>query len=657
MGENFREPDIVPPCILTVTLHEAPGLPTLHGKLRYALLNYNQYEVPVEPYLVSASEPRMVQKDYNVCKFYVTRFAELTISFYVRDTEDAPAVLLGAARVKPFDISKTAKSHWLPVGHDCAARLYILMNLNMNYTSFRHFSGHVVLCGFGLFILETKNRGYTTPRVAEYPAPELLLGKEATRLADYWTLGVFLYKMLVGVPLFYDENPSKIMEKILKQPLEFPGNVSAAAKDLITCLLDRRPEQRLGANGASEVKNHSFFNDIDWQVVLQRNYEPDFKPEYTPGSNPLCGSCNFTPNHVSGFFEQHGVSGSFELPEPPSIFKELNSWAMAQRGRDSKIPETTIQADNEWDLVWREAQPQSFHFYNRVTGETRPVPSRAVDPYTTQDAATYSSVSSDTTPSLTHKLDALEAALQAGYDHAVSELLEYDIDLNVEIFGRDRKSPLHWAVKHKNLHLVCLFLEHGASADFGGPALIQAVKVGHLAIAEALVLKTNRVACTQSLGLAVDQRDTNMVRPLLGYGVHCDFGKDDRPYPQPSWDLSFEGYDVSRPEEFKPPLIRAIQKHEIDVVRLLLSHGADPNIALHDTSKCGRAVELAMEAEQLEIVQLLLDSGADISLPSDVWEKSGHRCHILKRPVYQKVTARLRAAMVAQKRRQIPSFL
>ncbi|KAG8415979.1 hypothetical protein J3459_013887 [Metarhizium acridum] len=754
MGENFREPDIVPPCILTVTLHEAPGLPTLHGKLRYALLNYDQYEVPVEPYLVSASEPRMVQKDYNVCKFYVTRFAELTISFYVRDTEDAPAVLLGAARVKPFDISKTAKSHWLPVGHDCAARVRISfeyqdtskqapaiakfrsfgndmiwsgsryvgvfmpkdigqryadgsfsnehffssnlipflpsqinhpfiapvihsyeseyeLHLLSPYVSgghlFHHiqhqrcfdtdFSGHVVLCGFGLFILETKNRGYTTPRVAEYPAPELLLGKEATRLADYWTLGIFLYKMLVGVPLFYDENPNKIMEKILKQPLEFPGNVSAAAKDLITCLLDRRPEQRLGANGASEDKNHSFFKDIDWQVVLQRNYEPDFKPEYTPGSNPLCGSCNFTPNHVSGFFEQHGVSGSFELPEPPSIFKELNSWAMAQRGRDSKIPETTIQADNEWDLVWREAQPQSFHFYNRVTGETRPVPSRAVDPYTTQDAATYSSVSSDTTPSLTHKLDALEAALQAGYDHAVSELLEYDIDLNVETFGRDRKSPLHWAVKHKNLHLVCLFLEHGASADFGGPALIQAVKVGHLAIAEALVLKTNRVACTQSLGLAVDQRDTNMVRLLLGYGVHCDFGKDDRPYPQPSWDLSFEGYDVSRPEEFKPPLIRAIQKHEIDVVRLLLSHGADPNIALHDTSKCGRAVELAMEAEQLEIVQLLLDSGADISLPSDVWEKSGHRCHILKRPVYQKVTARLRAAMVAQKRRQIPSFL
>ncbi|KJK96089.1 hypothetical protein H633G_00029 [Metarhizium anisopliae BRIP 53284] len=776
MGENFKEPDIVLPCILTVTLHEAPGLSALHGKLRYALLNYDKCEVPVQPYLVSASDSVLVQKDYNVCKFYVARLAELTISFYVRDPEDAPAVLLGVARVKPFSLSKSANSHWLPVGHDCAARVRVsfeyhralqepkfrslggdvirsrsryvgvfksedigqryadgwfsnehisspglisflpsqinhpfIAPVTHSYESeyeshllspyvggghlFHHIqnqrrfdtdisrlyiaeilcaleyihdfhsifgwlkpqnvlldlSGHIVLCGFGLFILEAKNRDSTTPRVAEYPAPELLLGNDATRPADYWTLGIFLYEMLVGEPLFYDENPTNITEKILKQPLEFPGNISTAAKDLITRLLNRRPQERLGAHGASEIKNHSFFESINWQKVLQRNYEPAFKPEYTPGSNPLCGSCNFSPNHVSGSFEQHGVPGSFEPPEPPSIFEGLNSWAMAQGGKATKISEMTIQADNEWDLIWQDSQPQSFHFHNCVTGATRPVPSRAVDPCAIQDAATYTNIGLDTSPGLTHKLDALEAALQAGYDHAVSELLTYNMDLNVEIFGRDRRSPLHWAVKHKNLHLVCLFLEHGANADFGGPALIQAVGIGHLAIAEALVSKTSRVACTQSLGLAVDKQDMNMARLLLDYGVHCDFEKDDRPYPQPTWDQSFMGCDISRPQEFKPPLIRAIQKHDIDIVRLLLLHGADPNVALHDTFDCGRAVQLAMKAEQLGIVQLLLDSGADISLPGDTWEGSGHKCHILKRPVYQKVTARLRAAMAAKR--------
>ena len=68
--------------------------------------------------------------------------------------------------------------------------------------------------------------------------------------------------------------------KILSEPLHFPGPdiVPPAAKDLLTRLLDRRPEQRLGANGASEIKAHQFFHSIDWRKLLQRKYEPTFKP-------------------------------------------------------------------------------------------------------------------------------------------------------------------------------------------------------------------------------------------------------------------------------------------------------------------------------------------------------------------------------------------
>lgn len=68
--------------------------------------------------------------------------------------------------------------------------------------------------------------------------------------------------------------------KILQEPLHFPGLdiVPAAAKDLLTRLLDRNPERRLGANGASEIKAHHFFSNIDWRKLLQRKYEPSFKP-------------------------------------------------------------------------------------------------------------------------------------------------------------------------------------------------------------------------------------------------------------------------------------------------------------------------------------------------------------------------------------------
>ena len=114
----------------------------------------------------------------------------------------------------------------------------------------------------------------------EYLAPELLLGQGYTKTVDWWTLGVLLYEMLTGLPPYYDENTNEMYRKFLSEPLHFPGPevVPPAAKDLLTQLLDRRPERRLGAKGASEIKAHPFFANIDWRKLLQRKYEPSFKP-------------------------------------------------------------------------------------------------------------------------------------------------------------------------------------------------------------------------------------------------------------------------------------------------------------------------------------------------------------------------------------------
>jgi serum/glucocorticoid-regulated kinase 2 len=108
----------------------------------------------------------------------------------------------------------------------------------------------------------------------------VLLGQGYTKTVDWWTLGVLLYEMLTGLPPFYDENTNEMYRKILSEPLHFPGPeiVPPAAKDILTKLLNRKPEQRLGANGASEIKAHPFFHSIDWRKLLQRKYEPTFKP-------------------------------------------------------------------------------------------------------------------------------------------------------------------------------------------------------------------------------------------------------------------------------------------------------------------------------------------------------------------------------------------
>lgn len=114
----------------------------------------------------------------------------------------------------------------------------------------------------------------------EYLAPELLLGQGYDKSVDWWTLGVLLYEMLTGLPPYYDENTNEMYRKILSEPLHFPGPeiVPLPAKDLLIQLLDRRPEHRLGAKGPSEIKAHPFFNAIDWRKLLQRRYDPTFKP-------------------------------------------------------------------------------------------------------------------------------------------------------------------------------------------------------------------------------------------------------------------------------------------------------------------------------------------------------------------------------------------
>ena len=142
------------------------------------------------------------------------------------------------------------------------------------------YQGHIALCDFGLCKLDMKDEDRTNTfcGTPEYLAPELLMGSGYNKTVDWWTLGVLLYEMLTGLPPFYDENTNEMYRKILSEPLHFPNDMPQAAKDLLTKLLNRNPDERLGANGSAEIKAHPFFHAIDWRKLLQRKYEPTFKP-------------------------------------------------------------------------------------------------------------------------------------------------------------------------------------------------------------------------------------------------------------------------------------------------------------------------------------------------------------------------------------------
>jgi len=63
-----------------------------------------------------------------------------------------------------------------------------------------------------------------------------------------------------------------------------PSYLSLNARDIILRLLNRNPKKRLGTfGGASEIKKHPFFKNIEWTKLYNRVYkapEPYLKKRF-----------------------------------------------------------------------------------------------------------------------------------------------------------------------------------------------------------------------------------------------------------------------------------------------------------------------------------------------------------------------------------------
>jgi serine/threonine protein kinase len=53
--------------------------------------------------------------------------------------------------------------------------------------------------------------------------------------------------------------------------VEYPKEMNADAKDLISKLLVKDPNQRLGAQNLEEIKQHPFFNNLDFGTIREQS--------------------------------------------------------------------------------------------------------------------------------------------------------------------------------------------------------------------------------------------------------------------------------------------------------------------------------------------------------------------------------------------------
>ena len=181
-------------------------------------------------------------------------------------------------------------------------------------------TGHAMVTDFGLSKEEVSDNSMAKSFCGSpaYLAPEMLKRQGHGKSIDWYLLGVLLYEMLVGIPPYYSNNKDQLYDNIQRGPLKLPNFLSEEARSLLISLLNRNPHKRLGAGpaGASDIKKHIFFRNIDWDMAERRELpvpEPYLK--------------KFTPQEVP--FEK--VYGRGADNDSLKDYNRLNEWSFVQK--------------------------------------------------------------------------------------------------------------------------------------------------------------------------------------------------------------------------------------------------------------------------------------------------------------------------------------
>ncbi|KAF9985926.1 camp-dependent protein kinase catalytic subunit [Modicella reniformis] len=170
--------------------------------------------------------------------------------------------------------------------------------------------GNVKITDFGFAKhLADSETAWTFCGTPDYLAPEVIKSKGYGKAADWWSFGIFIFEMLAGYPPFYDDDLFRMCQKVVDGDMRFPKYFDGLAKDLLKRLLVSDLTKRYGnlRDGSHDIRNHAWFEGVNWTMVLRREIAAPFVPDVKWDGDASC--FGFYPEEDEEKEEQKAQNG------------------------------------------------------------------------------------------------------------------------------------------------------------------------------------------------------------------------------------------------------------------------------------------------------------------------------------------------------------
>jgi ankyrin repeat protein len=170
------------------------------------------------------------------------------------------------------------------------------------------------------------------------------------------------------------------------------------------------------------------------------------------------------------------------------------------------------------------------------------------------------------------------------------------------------RTPLYFAVRENRMAVATFLLDHGANPFYNGDDLVEMCKIRGLADMEALIVskrpKVKPASPAVENGMAGDRSGSALVHAA---------GRGDLEVVRL---LLERGADPNAPEEGNAPhgraLYSAVYNRHYEVAKLLLEHGANPN---QEVESSADAPSIAIMNSDTKMIELLASYGAVWKIP------------------------------------------